>query len=321
MSRNSLVLNYPIRFLQVPGFDDRKNDVIYCRPLHVQQCVNNLAIFFPGDVQDFTENMLSHRDNKHHKDWSLDNTAFLMQKKFPNCHIVVIKPSRMDFKTFSCFKNFVESSDLGVPNHTPDFNSLVHLDELIKNFGIQLKSIDQNTLKKLLEISKTAVTISPNGCGAIDEKDSLDISSYINQDISSSKIKLIGFSKGCVVLNQFVHEFHTKIELEKNKNELGVISRIKDMYWLDGGHSGGQNTWVTDGKILGTLAKMGINVFVHVSPYQIEDYRRPWIKKEERIFSETLAKYGCKIERQLHFEDIPPSITTHFDMYNVFKNP
>lgn len=64
-------------------------------------------------------------------------------------------------------------------------------------------------------------------------------------------LTLVGFSKGCVVLNQFLYEFHAL----GSKN--GIISRIKDMYWLDGGHSGGKNTWVTSKSLLETLAGFG----------------------------------------------------------------
>lgn len=73
-------------------------------------------------------------------------------------------------------------------------------------------------------------------------------------------LTLIGFSKGCVVLNQFLHEFHYyKSFTPEDSNEMKFISKIKDMYWLDGGHSGGKNTWITSTKILETLAKLGKN--------------------------------------------------------------
>ena len=36
-----------------------------------------------------------------------------------------------------------------------------------------------------------------------------------------------------------------------------LLSRIKDMYWLDGGHGGQKNTWITSRSLLETLTRMG----------------------------------------------------------------
>lgn len=52
---------------------------------------------------------------------------------------------------------------------------------------------------------------------------------------------LIGFSKGCVVLNQLLFELK---EVKKDKNIDVFIKSIRIMYWLDGGYFGGSNTWV-----------------------------------------------------------------------------
>lgn len=69
-------------------------------------------------------------------------------------------------------------------------------------------------------------------------------------------IILIGFSKGCVVLNQFIYEYHYLKTLTPDVSAL-MVSKIKDMYWLDGGHSGGKNTWITSRPLLETLTRLG----------------------------------------------------------------
>ena len=71
-----------------------------------------------------------------------------------------------------------------------------------------------------------------------------------------NNVTLIGFSKGCVVLNQFLHEFHNLISSEPCET-LDFVRRIKDMYWLDGGHSGGKNVWITSKSLLETVLKLG----------------------------------------------------------------
>lgn len=45
------------------------------------------------------------------------------------------------------------------------------------------------------------------------------------------------------------------------------------MYWLDGGHSGGSNTWITSPAILKSFAALKhINIHIHVTPYQVSAY-------------------------------------------------
>ncbi|XP_060527137.1 mitochondrial protein C2orf69 homolog isoform X2 [Cylas formicarius] len=300
----------PLRLLQVEGFEARKNDVVYC-PSGAPSTPPTVAAVFPGDVQDFTENMEAHRDNRRHKQWNLERTAQVIQRHFPECHVLVIKPSRMDFKTFSCFQNFVKSDQLGVPDHTPNHNSLRHLDRLIKNASCTLQESSDSELEEALRVSAKALGESGNAPDGV---------SICRNNFYGCPLKLIGFSKGCVVLNQFLHEFHHfKVAPKEDEEVFGVMARIEDMYWLDGGHSGGTNTWVTSKTVLETLASSSIRVHVHVTPYQIDDDRRPWIKKEEKTFSDTLVKLGCDIKRSVHFEGVPPTLLTHFEVLNAFS--
>lgn len=148
-------------------------------------------------------------------------------------------------------------------------------------------------------------------------------------------LNIIGFSKGCVVLNQFLHEFDYYMKTSEcdPEDQVGIVSKIKDMYWLDGGHSGGGNTWVTSRDLLETFSKLGnLNFFficflrfflgitphIHVSPYQIKDDRRPWIKKEEKVFFNTLCSLKVQVQRVVHFANVPPSIDHHFSILNAF---
>lgn len=78
-------------------------------------------------------------------------------------------------------------------------------------------------------------------------------------EVGSISLTLIGFSKGCVVLNQFLHEFHHyEIQPINDTNLLNFISCIKHMWWLDGGHGGFKDTWITDTEILESFAKMSM---------------------------------------------------------------
>ncbi|XP_066252133.1 mitochondrial protein C2orf69 homolog isoform X2 [Euwallacea similis] len=284
-SRMATTRQNPLRLSAVLGFQERKNDIIYTQSLTTSIKSNpHIVVFFPGDVQDYIENMEAHRDSKYYKQWNLEDTALTLQNKFPGDHILVVKPSRMALKTFTCFQNFVKSNELGVPEHSDNYDSLRHLDCLIKEASERLKTCEES-----------------HGYGF----EGLDL-------------RIVGFSKGCVVLNQFLYEFCYYKNI-KDQEITTLISKIRDMYWLDGGHSGGKNTWVGNHAILDTLCSLNINVHVHVSPYQIRDDRRPWIKKEEKSFRDYLSKHGCNIDRKVHFETVTPSILVHFDVLNVFK--
>lgn len=63
----------------------------------------------------------------------------------------------------------------------------------------------------------------------------------------------------------------------------------------------------------------GINIHIHVSPYQIQDDRRPWIGKEEKAFYQALVKAGSPVQQTVHFRDLPPDINLHFELLNAFK--
>lgn len=119
-----------------------------------------------------------------------------------------------------------------------------------------------------------------------------------------------------------------------------LLSRIKDMYWLDGGHGGQKNTWITSRSLLETLTRMGIfksihnncflyfniiftthigmNIHVHLTPYQVQDDRRPWIRKEEKIFTDMLRRLGAPITRHLHYDSQTANLMTHFEVLQAF---
>uniref|UniRef100_A0A1B6LUT1 Uncharacterized protein n=1 Tax=Graphocephala atropunctata TaxID=36148 RepID=A0A1B6LUT1_9HEMI len=289
-------LPWPLRLKDVKGFEGRTNDIVYCPPKNTE-LPTSAVIFFGGDVQDYPEVMENHRDNKKLVKWNLENTSLLLQTSFPESHIVVVKPARMEFKTFACYDNFVPSNNCGVPEHTPNHSSLLHLERLLQSLTQQVK----DAAKAQVQVDATELVFP-----ALDKVD----------------IQLIGFSKGCVVLNQFIYEFHyCKTLTPEDDSMCQLVSHIKDMYWLDGGHAGGKNTWITSRSLLETLTRLEIQIHIHVTPYQVNDDRRPWIRKEEKLFSDLLRKLGAPVKRVLYFENQVPSLENHFAVLTEFKKP
>ncbi|XP_003706504.1 mitochondrial protein C2orf69 homolog [Megachile rotundata] len=276
---------------KVPGAVGRCNDVIYSRPkLPPSQ---DLLLYFGGDVQDIQENMAQHSDSKKYIEWNLQNTAHILSTNFPKKHILIIRPSRMYVTMnvmFSCFDNFVPGNEYGIPLYRPSHNGLKHLQELVKSCLDHIKTCSVNEDPSLF-------------------------------NIGSIKLMLMGFSKGCVVLNQFLHEFHYYQSKSKPVVEINnFIKLIESMWWLDGGHAGSKDTWITDKSILESFAKLRIDVHVHVTPYQVHDSSRPWNGEEENRFCTTLKTIGVPIKRELHFADKPKSLLLHFNVLKAVRN-
>jgi len=171
--------------------------------------------------------------------------------------VVVVRPSRRERATFSCYDNFVPTDNVGSPKHEPNCGAMAHLAALLRESLV----------------------------ASCDER----------------PISLVGFSKGVVVLNQVLRELQV---------EQGLL--IEKMVWLDGGHNGGKDIWPTDKKLLEILYEKKIKVDVRVSPYQIRNSHRPWIGREEKVFTGTLKRLGANITRRLYFEEEDPCIENHF---------
>lgn len=144
-----------------------------------------------------------------------------------------------------------------------------------------------------------------NSCAQLLEKD---------ENTFIGDLTLVGFSKGVVVLNQLVHELAA---LACAGKQPGLsLSRF---IWLDGGHNGGKGTSITDPDIIRRFAGYGIRVSLRVTPYQVEDTRRPWIKQEEKIFHRLLRDSGVEVHRKLYFEDQESSILNHFNIISTLE--
>jgi len=269
-----------------------------------------VAVYFGGDIRDLPEAMRIHRDHRHHTKYNLIATASLLSTQFPSHHIVVVRPSRMQMSTFSCFDNFVPGTNNGAPEHTPNHNALNHLELILKNLSAEIgsKRVHVEMGQSLDEGSFVSSTTEETGKTPRD-----------NPHLDRADITLIGFSKGSVVLNQFLYEFHYLKTLTPDDDSMSeFLSRISHMYWLDGGHNGGKNTFITARSLLETLKRLNIRVHVHMTPYQLDDERRPWLAKEEKMFSDNLRVYGARVYRFFHFDGESPSLDMHFRILEEF---
>ncbi|GBM21317.1 UPF0565 protein C2orf69 [Araneus ventricosus] len=285
----------PTKLGKVDGYQNKSNAITY-HPSDYHSPVG-CVVFFGGDMQDYEANMRAHRDNKHYSKWNLEFTAELLHKHFPQQEVIIVKPVKMSLMTFSCYENFVTVNNFGAPTYEKNVDSLKHMRLLLANIGQVLQ--------------KQSCETGSESCDA-----NFSVPTALN--LLEIPLTIIGFSKGCVVLNQFLYSFHS---LQQNKDhELELfVNNITDIYWLEGGHSGSSSTWVTDKSVLQSLTNLKKNIHIHVTPYQVYCDTRPRIGKEEKIFRETLSRMGANITRKLHFEAEPRSLDKHFEVLEVFK--
>ena len=146
------------------------------------------------------------------KDFSLEDTCFLLQRKFPCAAVWLIRPSNVLRDIFGCFHNFVKCSivgknvlgchgnvyvymhkfafDKGTPDYSTTHGALPHLHLLLRAFSSQVVRHRTNGV----ELSEEELLRLP--------------------------ITLVGFSKGCVVLNQILHELCTYVgDWKSNPNK------------------------------------------------------------------------------------------------------
>ena len=263
-------------------------------------------------------------ETKAYSQWCYENTATILSDKFKDAGIWMMTPSRMLRNIFSCYSQFVQSSLVGVPFYKGSYGGIPNLQHLlvkaiscIHNIGLHEATLEGRSIEAIAHLP----------------------------------VVLVGFSKGCVVLNQFLYEImyftrgedlscsgecevsddsmhtckhsflkqHTRGEKAMEDVNL-FIKGITDMFWLDSGHSGAVGAWVNNGALLENLVATKIRIHVHVTPYQVHCPSRPWIGEEERYFVDTLKQLNIDVTEQLHFEDKESSLENHFKVLEEFNN-
>lgn len=150
-------------------------------------------------------------------EWCLENTLSLLKTKFPpSSAIWLVRPCRMLRRLFSSYHHFVRSSITGVPTYSTHHGALLHLHTLLTD----TLEKDQHKLSLVLSIS----------------------------EIKTLPLVIIGFSKGCVVLNQIIYEminvFFTDVPSESRS--IGETSMNTATTVLPGCHNDNQETTPTN---------------------------------------------------------------------------
>ncbi|XP_046652892.1 mitochondrial protein C2orf69 homolog isoform X3 [Daphnia pulicaria] len=81
------------RLVAVTGYNERVNDVIFVER-QISTDPASVVVFFGGDVQDYPENMKSHRDHGAYVEYNLEAVAEILASKFKSSFICVIRPAK-----------------------------------------------------------------------------------------------------------------------------------------------------------------------------------------------------------------------------------
>lgn len=243
--------------------------------------------------------MQLHADNKKYADWDIESTASTIGHRFPNSHVWTVKASQMISRTFNIYSNFVKWKELPSgavePVHGSGQRSWHHLCYLIRN-AVNRMNVIMNEECRL----DRCLAQEQNSC-----TETFD---------ANLPAILVGFSKGCVVLNQLAYDMSERTDDAASVEEF--IQLVSKIYWLDGGHGGRSDTWITQENILACLSRFEIES--HVTPYQVKDATRPWLGHEHDQFIRGLQVQKTKLKHVLHFGDQKRSLLNHFKVLHEF---
>lgn len=137
-------------------------------------------------------------------------------------------------------------------------------------------------------------------------------------------IILFGFSKGCIVLNQFCAEsscssIESSIEFKHTRQ---FLMQIKHIFWLDGGHSGTTNSWITNQEIIQFVKKFQWSCYVFITPYQLKSQKFVAVQ-EYKKFIELLETINVNIKNIYYFEEQENEdydLNLHFELLKHFDS-
>lgn len=143
----------------------------------------------------------------------------------------------MERKTFSCYDNFVSGNSVGAPTHTPEGTALTHLASLIPealrkaqvlqtsvgdegppiyqcsegyNIDDSSQSFCSKSLHDITDAQQCTTDSPETGDNCLNKEP---------KETKFSEVALIGFSKGCVVLNQIITELHTLMAIGSKQTQ------------------------------------------------------------------------------------------------------
>ncbi|KAK9845935.1 hypothetical protein WJX81_006425 [Elliptochloris bilobata] len=233
----------------------------------------------------------------------VNTQAALVRQRWPGCSVAIVAPSRLE-ANFACYDHFLAAC--------------TRSGEPLGYKGRSLKACLQ--MWSLLR----ALSLPDRG----DERSRWP------------PVRLLGFSKGCVVVNQVLAEIayleglsdEAAIEhLQRSSrgapdvdlpDMLVFVKAIREVLLLDAGLNC-RGAYLTDPEAAAGLGRWcrraQLRVSLHGTPRQWGCSARPWIAEEKDRCMALLAAAGVPVKQRLHFAGQEPSLLMHFRILEAFE--
>ncbi|KAJ0259205.1 Uncharacterized protein HA466_0055910 [Hirschfeldia incana] len=264
------------------------------------------AIFFHGDRVRDTGNHVIERL------YDLEKVAEVVVSKFGNSVNAWVVEASVFNGPFAVYKDFVPSVNRnGQPtsSYSPvDFPASSSIVSLLSTF---LQEAESLVLKEGKDVC------------------------LMNSLAHCPRTILLGFSKGGVVMNQFLSEMSS---FETNSSEeIGIIpssresflNSISQVHYIDVGLNS-SGAYITDHSVVQRISQRlaggganSVRVFIHGTPRQWRDEQRGWILKEKdelvRLLKSESENSGGKLQvhERFYFADRVPGLQMHFEIIDA----
>ena len=133
-------------------------------------------------------------------------------------------------------------------------------------------------------------------------------------ELPTDPFELIGFSKGCSVINQILLDLSCKDKSERDGLDTKFL--IDKIVYLDSGHNGMELFYPVQEICTNYILKNKINIEIWVSPYQMKQNKSKDIKQSE--IDLMMSKIpGLVTVKKVDWES-EPSLDLHFNVLSNF---
>lgn len=288
--------------------DGRKlNWLLVRRVPGARRCV----VFFPGDISDFAAG------DARFPQYSLEALLWVMSLKYPEDDIVIVKPRIME-QFFAIYVNFLLVDGMGNPRPLVSKADDEAAVEDRADGGETITLGSESGAAEGKEDSNDAPTKGGTATFLIPPPPAVEHLRKLLQSASAqmdealpSRLVLVGFSKGAVVLNALLRE----------SSEAEFWECVDAVHFVDAGLVVPGMIFPTtqpELEVLSGVTREGFTIWMHSTPRQMQDESRPFIRVEAEEFVERCKAVGIRVELRSYGSREPPSLEGHFDCVRCF---
>eukprot|EP00928_Gymnodinium_smaydae_P092251 TRINITY_DN76074_c0_g1_i1.p1 TRINITY_DN76074_c0_g1~~TRINITY_DN76074_c0_g1_i1.p1 ORF type:complete len:335 (+),score=82.18 TRINITY_DN76074_c0_g1_i1:44-1048(+) len=262
-------------------------------------------ICFPGDISDFAVGDKSYR-------YSLESLLWVLTCKYPEDTVVLVRP-RMMVGLFAAYVNFMFVDSTGSPRPMAQVrgarsDAVVAGAEAAAEMPLQADAdAEAEEEERAPELPRAAAHLEAL-LHALEER--------LGESLPEA-LSLVGFSKGATVLTCLLRELADAQRPESRQ----LWSRATSVHFVDAGLHVPGECFPSEAPALRSLAEVcrrDFAVWIHGTPRQLQDPRRPFVAAETDAFAARCREAGLRVERRLYAEGQELSLDMHFDCLRCF---